>query len=71
MWIIMENQRGTDHESQRTTVHSTRSIVYKRQRGLEELEVQSGTGGKKEVGDFQKNLKNNYKSPRIAVLLNT
>ena len=48
----MENQRGTNHESQRTTVHSTRSIVYKRQSGLEELEVQSGTGGKKE--DFQK-----------------
>ena len=52
----MENQRGTDHESQRTTVHSTRSIVYKRQRGLEELEVQSGTGGKKEGRGFSEKL---------------
>ena len=56
MWIIMENQRGTNHESQRTTVHSTRSIVYKRQRGLEELEVQSGTGGKKEGRGFSEKL---------------
>ena len=44
----MENQRGGNHESQRSTVHNTRSIFHKRQRGLEELEVQSGTGGIKE-----------------------
>ena len=71
MWIIMENQRGGNHKSQRSTVHNTRSIFHKRQRGLEELEVKSGTGGIKEVGDFQKNFKKNYKGHRIAVLINT
>ena len=60
----MENQRGTNHESQRTTVHSTRSIVYKRQRSLEELEVQSGKGGIKEVRDFQKNFTPHVRTPK-------
>ena len=56
MWIIMENQRGGNHKSQRSTVHNTRSIFHKRQRGLEELEVQSGTGGKKGGGGFSEKL---------------